>query len=189
MNPFLQFPDFRSRALPITVETYHWMIANDLVSQRAELIRGVIVEKMSKTPLHGILVGRIYTSIQSRLPDDLWLRKEEPLSLRDSEPEPEISLVSGCDLDYLIAHPHTAHLVVEVSIATETQDRAMIKIYAEAGVQECWLVLGKKREIEVYTQPQDGVYKSCQRFQTGDTLVSQVLPKVSVVLADLFPLA
>ena len=38
MIPILESPDIRERALPISVETYHWMIENGMVSQRAELI-------------------------------------------------------------------------------------------------------------------------------------------------------
>jgi len=90
MIAILESPDIRERTLPISVETYHWMIEHDMVRQRAELIRGVIVEKMSKSSLHEFLVKRLYDRLLRTLGDGWHLRKEGPLTLQDSEPEPDI---------------------------------------------------------------------------------------------------
>lgn len=42
-------PGLQKRAMPLSVEAWPQMIAGGLVSKRAELIRGVIIEKMSKS--------------------------------------------------------------------------------------------------------------------------------------------
>lgn len=163
------------------------MIANGLVSQRAELIRGVIVEKISKSSLHEFLTNELFGVLMNSLGDGWCIRKEGPLSLSDSEPEPDLSLVRGKNADFLHHHPSTAALVVEVCVTSESLDREMVKIYAEAGIDECWLVLGKSRGIEVYTAPVAGQYQQCRRFEANETLVSQTLPQISVELATLFP--
>ena len=186
MIAILESPDIRERTLPISVETYHWMIEHDMVPQRAELIRGVIVEKASKSSVHEFLAKRLYDRLL-RAPGDGWhLRKEGPVTLRDSEPEPDISVVRGAEEDFRHSHPCTAALVVEVAVSSETSDREMIKAYAEAGVEECWLVLARKREIECYSRPAAGAYQQLRCLGVEDTLTSAVLPGVSITVASLF---
>ena len=182
----LESPDIRERTLPISVETYHWMIEHDMVPQRAELIRGVIVEKMRKSCLHEFLAKRLYDRLLRALGDGWHLRKEGPVTLRDSEPEPDISVVRGGEEDFRHSHPRTAALVVEVAVSSETSDREMIKAYAEAGVDECWLVLARKREVECYSQPASGAYLQMRRLGIEDTLTSSALPGVSITVASLF---
>lgn len=78
-------------------------------------------------------------------------------------------------------------LVIEVCVTSESLDREMIKIYAEAGIEECWLVLAKTSEIEAYSTPVGGQYQQCRRFGRDETLVSQALPQIHVNLSGLFP--
>ena len=186
MIAILESPDIRERTLPISVETYHWMIEHDMVPRRAELIRGIIVEKMSKSSLHEFLVKRLYDRLLRALGDGWHLRKEGPLTLRDSEPEPDISVVRGAEEDFRHCHPRTAALVVEVAVSNETSDREMIKAYAEAGVDESWLILARKREVECYSRPAAGAYQQMHRAGIEDTLSSSALPGISITVASLF---
>ena len=187
MIAILETPDVRSRAMPINVDTYHWMIAHGMVARRAELIRGVIIEKMSKSSLHSILAKRFYDWLLRTAGPGWYVRKEDPLTLCDSEPEPDITVVRGSEADFLHAHPRTAALVVEIAVSSEATDREMIVAYAEAGVEECWLVLGKRRQIECYTEPRAGAYQTVRRLGMKDTLVCTALPGVSLDLSTLFP--
>jgi Uma2 family endonuclease len=187
MIDILESPDVRRRALPITVDTYHWMVSNGLVSQRAELIRGVIVEKMSKSSLHEFLTNELFALLMKVLGEGWCIRKEGPLSLGDSEPEPDLSIVRGKNADFLHHHPQSASLVIEVCVTSESLDREMLKIYAEAGIEECWLVLAKSSEIEAYSSPVGGQYQQSRRFGRNETLVSQAFPQVQVNLAEVFP--
>ncbi len=187
MIPILESPDIRERTLPISVETYHWMIENGMVSQRAELIRGVVVEKMSKSSLPEFLATEIRDCLARALGEGWLVRKEGPLTLRDSEPEPDVSVVKGRNADFIHSHPHTAALAVEISGSSEASDREMIKAYAEAGVEECWLVLAKKQEIERFSDPEAGAYRKADCFRSGEVLISSVLPGVTMEVGKLFP--
>lgn len=62
--------------------------------------------------------------------------EDQPLTLRDSEPEPDIVVVRGTVEDYRIQHPSTAALVVEIAISSLGLDHGKIALYAEAGVEE-----------------------------------------------------
>ncbi|MFM8703180.1 MAG: Uma2 family endonuclease, partial [Planctomycetia bacterium] len=82
-----------------------------------------------------------------------FLRKEEPLTLADSEPEPDLAVVAGCPDDFRTAHPTTAALVVEVAIATLGIDRAKADVYAAAGIAEYWIVIPESRTVEIHRRP------------------------------------
>src|SRR5438067_441948 len=125
----LKEPGFQRRAVPLSVKTWHWMIAEGLAPRRAELLRGVIVEKMSKSIVHIKLAGRLFTLAQKAVPSGYWVRKEDPITTSDSEPEPDVSVVAGDERDYS-EHPVTAKLVVEVSVSTVAEDRELAAIYA-----------------------------------------------------------
>jgi len=94
-------------------------------------------------------------------------------------------VVPGAEEDFRTCHPRTAALVVEIAVSSETSDREMIKAYAEAGVDECWLVLARKREIECYSRPAAGGYQQMCRLGMEDTLTSSALPGVSLTVASL----
>jgi Uma2 family endonuclease len=187
MIAVLEDPEIRHRARPISVQTWHWMIAHGLAPRRSELIRGVIVEKVSKSSLH-VSLSRILFRLLSAQADGRWLvLKEDPLTLADSEPEPDISVVPGTEADYLTAHPRSALLVVEIAVTTESADREMVKAYAEAGVPETWLVLATRRMIEVHTQPVNGIYQSRREVLPGELLTSTALEGITIDTAILFP--
>lgn len=115
----------------------------------------------------------------------MWVRKEDPLTLADSEPEPDVSVVTGKEEDFQ-SHPTTALLVVEVSVSSLNEDREIADLYAENQVIEYWIVNGQERCIECYRDPVDGRYQTQLRIAEGSLLESSALPGVSVDIAELF---
>jgi Uma2 family endonuclease len=173
------------RVVPISVTTWHRMIEEGMAAKRSELIRGVIIEKMPKSILHIQLVSLIDEMLRSLVPGGFWVREKSPITLSDSEPEPDISVVTGKLNDYT-AHPTTAKLVVEVAVSTLAEDREMAAIYAEAAVDEYWLVNATERNIEVYRQPVAGKYAQVIICGLDTTLLSTALPEVSLHVGELF---
>jgi Uma2 family endonuclease len=114
------------------------------------------------------------------------VQKEGPLTLRDSEPEPDVSVVDGHESDFLHHHPATALLTVEVAVSSAELDREKATLYAEAGVAECWLILAERRVVEVLRHPVDGAYRDREILTAADTLRCQPLPGVELSLAELF---
>ena len=182
----LEIPSIRRQARPIDVQTYHWMGEHSLVNTRTELLRGVIVEKMSKSPLHEYIANELFRLAAKAAGDDFFVRKEGPLTLADSEPEPDLSVVKGRPEDFRKSHPSTAQLVVEVAVSSAEVDREKAALYAEANVSEFWLVLPEAKRIEVFSQPVAGAYQRHEEFSAGQEIASRVIPALVVSLSALF---
>lgn len=74
---------------------YHRMNELGVISTKTELIEGVILEKTGKSPLHTYLIHLLHDFFVQHLSEDYLVRKEDPLTLSHSEPEPDISIVKG----------------------------------------------------------------------------------------------
>jgi Uma2 family endonuclease len=166
----LENPAVRSVVLPISVEQYHALSEAGKIPEKTELLRGVIIEKMTKSPLHTWTVGQLVDWFEARVDPQAHVRKEEPLTLDVSEPEPDVAVVDGNRDDYQTAHPRTARLVIEVAVSSEDLDREKGEDYAGAGVSEYWIVLPEKDTIEVFRDPSPTGYASHQRFTFGDSI-------------------
>lgn len=187
MSAILDLPEVRHRVSPLTVEEYHRLDEFNERGRRTELIRGLVIEKMSKSPLHRTVASRLYKLLLARLPNGYSVWKEEPLSLEDSEPEPDVSVTRGEESDFSSSHPTTAELVVEVAVSSPALDRENATLYAEAGVKEYWIVLALDRRIEVYRRPENGRYQETQVFEAGDTIECSSVPSWRLLVSDLLP--
>ena len=109
------------------------------------------------------------------------------MTLRDSEPEPDISVVRGQPEDWMSSHPATAHLVVEVAVSSAAVDEEKAEIYAEAGIPEYWLVRAEAGTVDIYREPTRTGYRSKVTLTVRDTLQCASLPEVVFPIADVFP--
>ena len=186
MSAILEIPEVRRRVSPLTVEEYHRLNEFNEKGRRTELIRGIVIEKMSKSPLHAAVAKRLYDMIARMLPKGFVVRREDPITLADSEPEPDIAVVCGEEKDFFQAHPTTAELVIEVAVSSPALDRENAALYAESGVKEYWIVLGPERRVEVYRQPENGRYRESLEVGLEATLQSASVPAVRIVVSELF---
>jgi len=186
MTAILEIPEVRERVSRLSVAEYHGLGEFNENGRRTELIRGIVIEKMSKSPLHRSICSRLYKMLLARLPAGYSVWKEEPLTLNDSEPEPDISVTIGGDEAYKEHHPASAELVVEVAVSSAALDRANASLYAEAGVKEYWIVLASKGQIEVYRRPENGAYGEVNLVETLATIECKALPNVRFVVGELF---
>ncbi len=186
MSAILEIPEVRRRVSHLTVEEYHRLDEFNENGRRTELIRGIVIEKMSKSPLHSTVGKRIYDLLLRLVSAAFVVRREDPLTLTDSEPEPDVAVVRGGPKDFLQAHPTTAELVVGVAISSAALDRESASLYAEAGVKEYWIVLASDRQVEVYRQPVGGIYQEKKLFRADETIECVGVPGVRVRVSELF---
>ena len=186
MSTILDIPGVRERISRLSVEEYHRLDEYNENGRRTELIRGIVIEKMSKSPLHRNICSRLYKMLLAALPPGFSVWKEEPLTLPDSEPEPDISVTAGDEAEFEHGHPTTARLAVEVAVSRAALDREYAFLYAEASVQEYWIILGATRQVEVYRRPENGKYAEVRTFTEDDVIIMAGVPDVHIPVAGLF---
>ncbi len=160
-----------------SVDDYEQMIAHGILTEneRVELIRGEIVEKMVIGPLHSAIVNRINRLLTTRLSSAI-VSVQNPIVLTDSEPEPDLALLVARDDFYASSKPqaHDVLLVIEVADSSLAYDREIkLPLYAQAGIQELWIVNLDESKVEVYRQPLlSGTYQSRADFGRGERLTA-----------------
>jgi len=147
----------------LSVDQYHQMITAGVFADddRVELLEGHLVKKMSNNPPHRFVVRRVHDEL-SRIVTTGWhVQKDDPITLEDSEPEPDVSVIRGPLDAYADRHPNGAEveIVVEVSNTSLLRDRTVkLSIYARAGIASYVILILESKTSEVYTKPQDGTY-------------------------------
>lgn len=169
MDAILEMPEMRARVRRWTVAEYE-KLGDDPAFKRTELIRGIIVNKMSKSPLHCNAATRFFVFLMRNLRPEFVARKEDPLRFKDSMPEPDISVMRGKLSDFDSRHPSTAELVVEVAVSSVAPDRENAALYAENGVTQYWIVLGETEQVEVYRRPLNGVYQERRTYGRSESI-------------------
>jgi len=171
---------------PLSVAAYRVLGEAGLIPKNTELLHGFVYTKMSKSPLHSFFLQFLQEALAGVLPARRLLRTEQPITCGDSEPEPDLAVVAGRKEDFRHDHPHTAELVLEISITSHDYDRSKLRAYAAAGVKECWLVLGPEKQIEVYRQPKDGQFIEHSLHGPDGVLACAALPECTLSLDALF---
>ncbi len=99
-----------SLAIPIekvrsfTREDFNRMRDQGTLPRHTELLAGVLVDKVAFSPKHAYTVSRLRNRISEFLPINFCIRQENPISIGNSEPEPDISIVLGSEEDFKDAH-------------------------------------------------------------------------------------
>jgi Uma2 family endonuclease len=158
-EPELVPPDLTWDALKrFTVDEYHAMIEAGVFAEdeNFELLEGLIVRKMTKHPPHWIACGLLRDALIALNIPGFFVHSQDPVTTKDSEPEPDLALIRGNRRDYLKKNPDPkqAPLIIEVSDSALSRDRRWKKrIYARASVPVYWVVNLIDRQVEIYTQP------------------------------------
>ena len=186
MPAILELPEVRARIVRFSVKDYDFLTESGAFEKQTELIRGVVIDKMSKSPLHSKLSERIFFLLLALGRAGLVIFTERPLRLADSVPEPDVMVVQGERSDFDDHHPTQAILVVEVAVSSAALDRENASLYAEASIPEYWIILALEKRVELYRQPQGGTYQENRFYSLGETLNCESVPGLQVSLAELF---
>lgn len=181
VNDMLDIAAIRDRATRLSVADYH-----QLPERPVELLRGTLVDKMSKSPLHSATLGTLVRLLSPQIPAGWVLRQEGPLTFADSEPEPDLAVVAGTHEEYREHHPTTASLVIEVAVSSLEIDRVKALIYAEGGVPEYWIVRPAEELVEVYRHPTSAGYAETTIMKPPDRLSGADPMPLQLDLAALF---
>jgi len=142
----------------LSIEQYHAIIQAGILTDddSVELLEGWLVFKMPKNPPPRATTRLVRTALENILPAGWYVDSQEPITLSNSEPQPDIVVVRGDTRQYVDRHPGAEDiaLIIEVADTTLQRDRTVKKrIYARAGISIYWIVNLVEEQVEVYSQP------------------------------------
>jgi Uma2 family endonuclease len=158
-----------------SVRRYQEMIRQGILdaNDHVELLEGYVVQKMARNPKHDAVINQINYLLIRKLPPSWNVRSQSALVFRDSQPEPDFSIVRGQPKEYSVFHPKSsdAALVLEVADSSLDRDRHdKARIYASAGIPVYWIVNLVDQRIEVYSSPIGTEYTRTEHFATGQSV-------------------
>jgi Uma2 family endonuclease len=174
-----------------SVAEYHKMIDARIVGEdeHVELLEGEIVEMSPMRKPHARVTAKLDRWFQRNLGDEYSVRVQLPLTLRGSEPEPDVAIVRNQDAVTARRHPRSALLVVEVADTSVRYDLDVkARIYARARIPEYWLVTVQKKRVEVLRDidPRKGAYRTRVTVPATGTLEPAAFPGLKMPVRALF---
>jgi Uma2 family endonuclease len=180
-------PEWQRR---LRVDEYHQMIEAGIFDEdeHVELLHGILVAMSPQGPRHARIIEHLTWALQRALGDAYRVRVQLPLTLADSEPEPDIAVVAAGATDP-DRHPDCAILVIEVAGGSLRRDRDVKTVlYARAGIPEYWIVNVDTHAIEVYRDPdrEAGSYGFARVASEHERISPLQFPDLVIALSELF---
>ncbi|MGK7940305.1 MAG: Uma2 family endonuclease [Crocosphaera sp.] len=154
-----------------SVEDYHKMIEAGILSDRpVELISGEILQMSPEGPFHDYLNISIVEYLRSLLGTQAVISEGHPITLADSEPEPDIAIVRSPYTLYLNHHPYPEDIywLIEIADTSLSKDLGIKKtIYANANIREYWVIDVNAKILKVFQKPREDNYEIQQNYNNG----------------------
>ncbi len=164
----------------LKTEQYHAMIDAGILTDDdpVELLEGWLVYKMPKSPRHRLVTRLVRRKLEAIVPPGWYVESQEPVTIDDSEPEPDVSVIRGQERDFARRHPGAGDvaLVIEVADTTLARDRTRKKrLYARAAIAPYWIVNLVDGVVEVYDDlagsgGRHADYQTRQDYEEGDAI-------------------
>ncbi|QLE44805.1 Uma2 family endonuclease [Nostoc sp. C052] len=173
-----------------SVDDYHRMVEAGILRDRhLELLAGEIVEMSPETPIHYTTAKRGAKYLEELLSGKADVRFNGPITLSDSEPEPDIAIVRLPESSYSDRHPAPQDIfwIVEVAKTSLNKDLEIkAAIYATAEIQEYWVLSLSAKQMIVFRNPQNGKYVEEYTLTQG-TITPLAFTDISVSVQRLLP--
>ena len=180
--------------LQITLPEFDRMIRRNVFDRphnlRIELIQGAMHQQTSHTPAHESTVDKLSRwSVEHTNGNEVCIRVQNSIGLPelDSAPQPDIAWVRTGAYEKKRPQSEDVLLIIEVSDSSLSYDRGKkVRLYAEAGAADYWVVNLRENCLEVFREPQDGEYESHVVIDRNGRVSPLAFPKLKLSLTKLF---
>jgi Uma2 family endonuclease len=152
-----------------SLEDYHNLIDNGLLADKnVELLEGELIEMSPESPLHSYITRTGTQYLREKLKGLALIIEAHPITLSNSEPEPDITIVKPLSHGYKNRHPFAEDIfwLIEISNKTLNYDlNDKKRIYAKEGIKEYWVADINNRQIHVFLNPENNDYSVSKIYQ------------------------
>ncbi|MGK7942911.1 MAG: Uma2 family endonuclease [Microcystaceae cyanobacterium] len=171
-----------------SIDEWHKLVDSGILCDRpVELLEGDIIKMSPEGIEHSYTNQSVSDYLRDLLKGQAQVREAHPITLDNSEPEPDIAIVRLPETTYRKHHPYPQDIywLIEVSNKTLKKDlEQKIITYARNGIPEYWVIDLKNQKLIVHTQVKNNRYFHIAEYTSG-TITSQAFPHIKVELKKL----
>ena len=171
-----------------STEEYHQMIESGILCDRSvELLNGEIWEMPPEKPLHRKVIYFGVEYLRQILSGKAIVFEAHPITLKNSEPEPDITVAQLPVSLYDERHPSALDilLLIEVSDTTLSKDLQEKKvIYALNQIREYWIIDLNNHQLKVFQNPVNDAYM-IEKILNQGKISSQAFPDLEIDVSQL----
>ena len=176
----------------MTLTTYKWSIeewhnlveSGVLAGKRVELLEGEIIEMSPEGIPHRNTNHKVVKYLRKLLDGLAEVYESHPVTLDNSEPEPNVAIVRLPETIYNTHHPYPQDIYWLVEISNRTLERDLEQktiTYARNGIIEYWVIDLQNNKLIAHTQPQSDRYIQIVEYRTG-TISPLAFPQITIQL-------
>ncbi|MGK7948663.1 MAG: Uma2 family endonuclease [Xenococcaceae cyanobacterium] len=171
-----------------SIEQWHKLVESGLLEGKpVELLEGEIIEMSPEGVEHSYTNHSIVKYLRELLAQEAEIIQAQPITLDNSEPEPDVTIARLPEAIYRTHHPYAQDIYWLIEIANRTLTiylKQKSRLYARNDIPEYWVIdlVGKK--LIVHTQPDKEEYSQIVEYKTG-VVIPQAFPKIAIELDKL----
>ncbi|MEM8722143.1 MAG: Uma2 family endonuclease [Cyanobacteria bacterium P01_G01_bin.39] len=154
-----------------SIEEWHELIDCGLLEGKAvEFLEGEIIEVSPEGVEHRYTNSSIVKYLRSVLNNLAEIQESHPITLDNSEPEPDVAVVRLPETIYRTHHPYPQDIywLIEISNRTLKIDLHQKRLtYARNGIPEYWVIDLVNKKLIVHSQIQNNDYIQVDEYTTG----------------------
>jgi len=171
------------------VDDYHEMVRAGILREddRVELLEGIIVAMPPIGSRHAWCVTRLNRIFGAKLGDTAVIWSQNPIVIGDdSEPQPDVTIVHAEASTETLPTSSDVLLVIEVADSSAGYDRSTKgRLYANAGIEEYWIVDLSADRVDVFREPRPGGYGVVRSARRGEALAPVKIPGIELSVEDI----
>ncbi|MEL6927618.1 MAG: Uma2 family endonuclease [Cyanobacteria bacterium J06600_6] len=176
----------------MTLTTYKWSIKewHDLIEsgvlagKRVELLEGEIIEMSPEGIPHRNTNHKVVKYLRKLLDGIAEVYESHPITLDNSEPEPDVAIVRLPESIYDTHHPYSQDIYWLIEISNRTLARDLenkVVTYARNGIPEYWVIDLQNNKLIVHTNPKNDTYAQVLEYKVG-AVSPLAFPQITVSL-------
>ncbi len=171
-----------------SIDEWHELVNSGILEGKpVELLEGEIIEMSPEGIEHSYTNQSVSDYLRNLLKGKAQIRESHPITLDNSEPEPDIAIVRLPETIYRHHHPYPEDIywLIEVSNKTLKKDlEQKIITYARNDIPEYWVIDLKNKKLIVHTQIKNSRYSQITEYLSGK-ITSKAFPNIEIDLDKL----
>lgn len=171
-----------------SIEKWHELVDSGVLQgQKVELLEGDLVEMSPEGIPHRNTNHKVVKYLRKLLENKAEVYEAHPITLDNSEPEPDVSIVRLPESIYDLHHPYAEDIYWLIEIANLTLAKDLSQktvIYACNRIPEYWVIDLVNKKLIVHTQPSQDNYLQVVEYKSG-TVTPQAFSEITIELNNL----